>query len=98
MFTDDVSYTPAISPYTGEVATEHPSFLPCPDMAGMAKEPLDDNQCQRGLYLLEQLRKKHGLRRRTQPEPKEVLEPKRGWREKLRVSANQLPNRTVAKK
>lgn len=40
----------------------NPIHAPCPDMAGMVD--VDPNKCKRGLFLIDKLREKHGLKKR----------------------------------
>lgn len=47
-----------------ELPITNPIHKPCPDMAGMV-DP-DPKKRERGLYLLDKLREKHGLKRTIQ--------------------------------
>lgn len=58
----DVDYNPGKS--IAELPITDPIHAPCPDMAGMVKT--DPEKCKRGLYLLDKLREKHGLKRANQ--------------------------------
>lgn len=62
--TDDVSYQPAVSIYSGSVEDTLLAHRPCPDMEGVAN--YDPQNAVRGQAHIESLRAKFGLRAQRQ--------------------------------
>lgn len=63
---EDITYCPGQS--IVDLPITSPAHLACPDMVGM--ENIDPDKIEKSLQSLEELRAKHGLRRRVKPEAK----------------------------
>ncbi|NAW58745.1 MULTISPECIES: hypothetical protein [unclassified Vibrio] len=97
--TKDIEYQKAVSIYREDgqyaITASSPCHKPGNAMAGM-KSP-DPNKIKRSLYLLDKLREKHGLAKRTEPEAKPEQPLPKSWRDKIAIKANQLPKRKVSR-